>query len=349
MSEEDQEQEQEHSQENYPQHSEENEEHQGVPEELIDQAGETIFQNIYKDVEKELKDQIITKLLNKLQEQGKKIEELEKENRKLKDDYTYVLKRILVNKNDYISTNNSNNKKNGHFTTDNSNRLNNSAILTNKKNHINISEDWDASEEESLDNKSKHDKQSIDNKIKRYLNNLNKKNYVNTTDGTSANHYIEKDIALYDELFPKKSYITGINSSFEGSAPDTKRNASVKNRKPKIGLYFKEYKNSVLDKKEESSKNRGTSKKKIKIYRGANNSNLKSANTAQNKPKNIVSYTAEDKKSAEKKTANKKNRGNHHYNKAYVVNSNDTNRKLKLHHVLGNKGHVSNLAKQSTK
>ena len=349
--------EEEHSQENSPQKSEENAEEGGTPEDLIEQAGETIFQNVYKDVQNEIKDQIITKLLTKLEKQGKKVEELEKEIRKIKDDYIYVLKRILSNKNDYVLPNNTNNSNNKsvHFSNDNSSRLNNSGILTHKKNHATISEDWDASEEESVEYKNKHEK-NIETKIKRYLNNLNKVNYVNNTEGTSTNHYIEKDIAIYDELFPKKASMGGINSSFEGSVPETKRNASVKNRKPKISLYFKEYKNSILDKKEDSSrKYRATSKKKIKIYKGGNNSGLKNTNTTRNKHKNNNSYfTTEEKRSTEKKNLSKHsrdtrdNRGNYH-KKVNVVNSNDPNRKLKLNYAFGNKGHVYNLAKQSTK
>jgi len=53
-------------------------------EQLIQQAGETIFENIYKNCENEIKDEIITKLLSKIKYQNKKIESLEKENKKNK-------------------------------------------------------------------------------------------------------------------------------------------------------------------------------------------------------------------------------------------------------------------------
>ena len=341
----------EHSQENSPQNSDENVEKKRMPKKLIDQAGETVFQNIYKDVQNEIKDEIITKLLYKLEEKGKKIEELEKEKRKLKDDYTHVLKRILKTQNDFTLQNNPNNihKKNISMGNENSSRFNNSAIITHKKNHVNISEEWDASEEDSLDNKNKYDKKNIDNKIKKYFNNLNKKNYVNNTDGTSTEHFIEKDVDLCDELFPRKSN-NEINVSFEGFASGTKRNTSAKNRKPQIRLYFKEYKNSILDKKDDSNKNRSTMKKKIKIYKGGNNPYLKNTNTARNKKKNnniYYNYTSEKKRSTERKIANQNNKGN--YKKTNVVNSNDPNRKLKLNYALGNKAHTYYLTKQSTK
>ncbi len=75
-------------------------------EELINEAGNTIFENIYKNCKTEIKNQIITNLLLKIQEKNKLISSLEKENKKLKDNFIYVLKRILSNKEDYNKNNN---------------------------------------------------------------------------------------------------------------------------------------------------------------------------------------------------------------------------------------------------
>lgn len=67
-------------------------------DDLIKEAGNTIFENIYKNCQNEIKDKIITKLLDKIQQLIKKIEIIEKENKKMKDNFIYVLKRILSSK-----------------------------------------------------------------------------------------------------------------------------------------------------------------------------------------------------------------------------------------------------------
>ena len=80
--------------------------YQDNDEELIEAAGVTIFENVFKQCRHEIKDQIITKLLAKLEEQNKTINSLEKENKKIKDNFLYVLKRILSNKDEYSINNN---------------------------------------------------------------------------------------------------------------------------------------------------------------------------------------------------------------------------------------------------
>ena len=70
-------------------------------EQLINQAGETVFENIFQNCQNETKDRIITKLLAKIVQQNMKINSLEKDNKKLKDNFIYVLKRILSNKDEY--------------------------------------------------------------------------------------------------------------------------------------------------------------------------------------------------------------------------------------------------------
>ena len=79
---------------------------------LINEAGDTVFENIYQNCQNEIKDQIITKLLSKILSQNEKINLLEKENKKLKDNFIYVLKRILSNKDEYCNSNSNTNKQN---------------------------------------------------------------------------------------------------------------------------------------------------------------------------------------------------------------------------------------------
>ena len=67
---------------------------------IIDSAGTTQFKNIYKNLQTEIKDKIITKLLSKLDIQNKQIEEYKQEIISLKNDLVYLLKRVILSKNE---------------------------------------------------------------------------------------------------------------------------------------------------------------------------------------------------------------------------------------------------------
>ena len=67
---------------------------------LVDSAGETQFKNIYKNLQTEIKDKIITKLLQKLDIQNKQIEKFKEEILSLKNDLVYLLKRVILSKNE---------------------------------------------------------------------------------------------------------------------------------------------------------------------------------------------------------------------------------------------------------
>ena len=80
---------------------------------IMDSAGETQFQNIYKNLQAELKDKIITQLLLKLEKQKKIIEEYKEEIMSLKNDLVYLLKRVIISKNEEKSiVSNTKNKNN---------------------------------------------------------------------------------------------------------------------------------------------------------------------------------------------------------------------------------------------
>jgi hypothetical protein len=64
---------------------------------------------INKKLKEEIMSVVITKLLNQIQNLYKKYEKLKKENSLLKNDLIYILKRILLNKNDYINMIDNNN------------------------------------------------------------------------------------------------------------------------------------------------------------------------------------------------------------------------------------------------
>ena len=307
--------------------SEENEQeinNQENAEKLADQAGETIFTNIYKNVKNEIKDTIITKLLYKIEEQEIKIQNLENENKKLKDDYTYVLKRILLNKSEFYNNNfnNYNNNNSKYFITNESyTNMNNSVALTHKKNRTNMTTDDtnEISDNGSIEN---NEKQNMDNKVKKYLNNLFKKNFVNITDGTSTSHYIGKKVNIYEELFPVNNMVNNESCHRNRSL---KRDRSIQNRKPKIRLEMRDIKYSnVMDTEISTNKenNKNNKNKKIKIYQANNTSAKKAAKHTKN---NSSCYESKGDKEKYKI----------YYKKNNVLNSSDPNRKLKFKYGYG--------------
>ena len=74
------------------------------------------YKKLYQKIKEEIKSVVITKLLNQVEYLTKKYEKLKKENSLIKNDLIYILKRVLLNKNDYIGlinrTNSSLNKSN---------------------------------------------------------------------------------------------------------------------------------------------------------------------------------------------------------------------------------------------
>ena len=63
---------------------------------------------INRKLKEEIMNVVITRLLNQIQNLYKKYEKLKKENTLLKNDLIYILKRVLLNKNDYINMINNN-------------------------------------------------------------------------------------------------------------------------------------------------------------------------------------------------------------------------------------------------
>jgi len=210
---------------------------------LINEAGDTVFENIYQNCQNEIKDQIITKLLSKILSQNEKINLLEKENKKLKDNFIYVLKRILSNKDEYSNNNSNNNKQNNNIianyntmkNNNNPNKTRNKASYTinqnntseNYKNNYCLIEPLSKSKNKfnlnnSVDNFSAFDNIEDDTKneekAKKYLNDLYRNNFGNT-DGNPYSNFINKNISLYEELFPnntnKSKVLIDIGSSYE--------------------------------------------------------------------------------------------------------------------------------------
>ena len=321
------------------------------PEELADQAGESVFQNIYKNVKSKIKDRIITKLLYKIERQEIKIHELETENKKLKDDLTYILKRILLNKTEFknnnatIKDNLYNNKYYKLNNTISNNSTNN--ISSHKKTHTNITIDNNAYDISDIisEDVTPTKQNSSEYKIKKYLNNILKKNFVNHTDGTTTTHYIGKKINLYDELFPKNSLgninsnnfsnVSNINSQTSinvgnDTTPRAKESSlkrdKSKESKKNLCLDLKNFKKAIIaNYNYTDSASKDKKKKKIKIYQGG---------MSARKPKNNFSFIRKNN------NIELNNNGNNKYikvqyrkpNELNVLDSNDPNRKYKYNY-----------------
>ena len=227
-------------------------------EELIKEAGNTIFENIYKNCKTEIKNQIITNLLLKIQEKNEIISSLEKENKKLKDNFIYVLKRILSNKEDYNTNNNlsnalitnyystksrpieSRNNMSYRIRQNNSKektKVYNSMINSKSKNKYKIDYNNNSSADDLSigDNSDDNQNNNInERKAKKYLNNLYRNNFE-PTDGIPYSNFINKNISLYEELFPKtsnKSYLyTDAGSITESPHKKRDYNSSSKRNK----------------------------------------------------------------------------------------------------------------------
>ena len=216
-------------------------------EHLIQQAGETIFENIYKNYENEIKDEIITKLLSKIKQLNKKIESLEKENKKIKDNFIYVLKRILSSKDEFdynrinnfisnnsISRNKSNKSRNASYSMRNDSieiyNTNYSIMDPFNKNKIkydiNINNSYDNLEESGDENQKNNEKEA---KAKKYLNALYRNNFNINPEGVQYSNFINKNISLYEELFPKqepkKNIYTESNYNYESPYRTIKESA----------------------------------------------------------------------------------------------------------------------------
>ena len=179
---------------------------------LIDSAGETQFTNIFTNLKDELKNIIITKLLKKLEEQTKLIEEYQKEILALKNDLTYILKRVLLLKNNSLITN----QKTSNFSR---------IPLTCKNSKSNIFN--------NTENSSNSQKISEDNCVFNYMNSIYKNNFIPNNTNIGKKFLLGKNENLIDELFSirenhRNKSINGINS--KNNKDDERRNKSIQMR-----------------------------------------------------------------------------------------------------------------------
>lgn len=187
------------------------------------------YDSVYKEIQNGIKDKVISKFLLTIQQQSKELTELRKENTLLKNQLTYILKRILLNKSDFNSAikstriNNLNNSLyyNKSMIVNNNNKKSSSNMLRplrSVENYRVVSDNFnmDAMPSKYRENNNSsvnvlgtentggylNTTSSVDNKVSSYLNSLYRHNFNN---GTRNNYFLNKKNTLIEELFPNKN------------------------------------------------------------------------------------------------------------------------------------------------
>ena len=199
----------------------------------VDEFDKSGYDPILKEVQNEIKDKVITKYLSTIQQQSKELNELRKENTLLKNQLTYILKRILLNKSDFnqaVKTTRINNLNNSLYynksmVVNNYNKNSNSMLrpLRSVENYRVVSDNLYKDNNNSSNNiniiGSENNGQlntssAVDNKISSYLNSLYRHNFNN---GNRNNYFLNKKSTLIEELFPNKNnsfYLSTENDPF---------------------------------------------------------------------------------------------------------------------------------------
>ena len=239
------------------------------------------FYDLFKEIQNQIKDKVITKYLYLLQQQDKELTELRKENTLLKNQLTYILKRILLNKNDYTSAaranrlnnlNSSINYNRSMILKDN-NRKSNSMLrpLRSCENYRCITENI-ASRYKETNNSTvnihgnDNNNNNVDNKISGYLNSLYRHNFNNTN---KSGGFLNKNQTLIEELFPNKnsSFYMGDNDQLMNNDKN-KSNKKRENNSSERRSSFKKSNNASY-----RTKNNSTGKRYKSKYLDTNNTN----------------------------------------------------------------------------
>ena len=181
------------------------------------------YYDLFKEIQNEIKDKVISKYLYTIEHQAKELAQLKKENTILKNQITYILKRILLNKYDYNSAARANRLNNLNSTinynrsmliNDNNNIKSNTILrpLRSFENYRTVPDKITSKYKENdnspvniqiLDtNNNTNNNDSLNSKINGYLNSLYLHNFGNTNGGNLS---LNKNQTLYDELFPNKN------------------------------------------------------------------------------------------------------------------------------------------------
>ena len=174
------------------------------------------YYDLIKEIQSEVKEKVISKLLDQVQRQEKELSEFKKENALLKNQLTYVLKRVILSKSDFNSTI----KKNRINNVSSTIYKNNSMIINERKGSnknvlrpLRSVENYRCVTEGNIFNSAKKNGSTsnlnggtdfiynADNKVSGYLNSLYRHNFSNNNN----NQFLNKKESLYDELFANKN------------------------------------------------------------------------------------------------------------------------------------------------
>ncbi len=162
---------------------------------------------IYQKIKEEIKSVVINKLLNQIQSLYKKYVKLQKENSIIKNDLIYILKRVLLNKNEYININDNNN------TTTSKNYKGKSAYTLNglKSNSYFNSKSYNSflSSTEKINNESSNYNQL-------YSNYYNKNNNNNNNNSANRNPIDKRRYSIDDDFRkPNNSSYSHLENSMQ--------------------------------------------------------------------------------------------------------------------------------------
>jgi len=262
-------------------------------------ADRSQFYDLFKEIQNEIKDKVISKFLYTIEQQHKELTQVKKENILLKNQLTYILKRVLLNKNDYVSAvktnklnnlNSSINYNRSMIIKDNNRKSNsmmrplkscgNYRVVTDNFNPDNVQSRY--KENNSTINihgvENNNTNSSVDNKISGYLNSLYRHNFSNSNK-IGNNYFLNKNQTLYDELFPNKNSSYYLNSENEPEiyGSDVKQKKRNNFSAEKRGSFKKNAKGKANEGRNNNKygNNRSTGKRYKSKYSDTNNNSGK--------------------------------------------------------------------------
>ena len=258
------------------------------------------YDSIYKEIQNRIKDKVISKFLLTIQQQSKELTELRKENTLLKNQLTYILKRILLNKSDFnhaVKTTRINNLNNSLYynksmIVNNNNKKSSSNMLRPLRSvenyrvvSDNLNMEMPTKYKENNNNSSinviggvenngyLNTASSVDNKVSSYLNSLYRHNFNN---GTRNNYFLNKKNTLIEELFPNKNNSFYLNTEIEPTI--NQYGSHIKQKSMRKDLSTEKRDNKNINKLGGKSAERRNKNK----YLNVNNNSVKKRNKGYN-------------------------------------------------------------------
>ena len=246
------------------------------------------FYDLYKEIKNKIKDKVITKLLLIVQNQHKELLFLRKENAFLKNHLSYILKRIILQKDeckckvgDKIINHGSIAKIKKSLLFNNSsidNYRNNSfkpqkSVENKLSKNLNDSIDNDYIYEQN-NNTINTNNSSVNQKVERYLNTIYRNNFINSSNASLSNN-LNKSETIYNELFQNDKNIKIIRNL----KLKNKENSKIKDNKDQaLNFDFREkqlddneYNNNCMTENNFYSRNKMNKKNKINYGKNSKN------------------------------------------------------------------------------